>query len=137
MHLLSICIQIIQLTLSKYVYIYTHTTKLLQKKKTPIISSKKLLILMPKFLYIYILKFFKTFQNFCYLNFYTFITNYHSSTLTYIIFLLYKSQFFLLIIILIPINKFKYPIGFQQKIHTFIYITFKHYNTKPKKQINK
>ena len=94
MHLLSICIQIIQLTLSKYVYIYTHTTKLLQKKKTPIISSKKLLILMPKFLYIYILKFFKTFQNFCYLNFYTFMTNYQSSTLTYIIFLLFKSQIF-------------------------------------------
>ena len=70
----------------------------------------------------------------------------------YIIFLLFESQIFLLITILILINKFKYLIGFQLLMiiylifkhystllntYGYLYITFKHYNTKPKKQINK
>ena len=50
-------------------------------------------------------------------KFYTVITNPHSSTLTYIIFLSFNSQifFFLLITILILINKFKRPNGFHNR----------------------
>ena len=39
------------------------------------------------------------------------------------------SNFFLLITILIPINKFKCPIGFQ--LFTVLYLIFKHYSTLP------
>ena len=62
-------------------------------------------------------------------KFYTVITNPHPSILRYIIFLLLKSQIFLLIIILIPINKFKCPIGFQ--LLTVLYLIFKHYSILP------
>ena len=53
-------------------------------------------------------------------KFYTVIMNLHPSTLMYIIFLLFKSQIFLLITILIPINKFKCLIGFQLLTHCYI-----------------
>ena len=56
-------------------------------------------------------------------KFYTVITNPHPSKLTYIIFLLFKSQIFLLITILITINKFKCLIGFQ--LFTILYLIFK------------
>ena len=62
-------------------------------------------------------------------KFYTVITNPHPSKLTYIIFLLFKSQIFLLITILITINKFKCLIGFQ--LFTILYLIFKHYSTLP------
>ena len=47
----------------------------------------------------------------------------------YIIFLLFKSQIFLLITILILINNFKCLIGFQ--LFTILYLIFKHYSTLP------
>ena len=53
-------------------------------------------------------------------KFYTVIMNLHPSTLMYIIFLLFKSKIFLLITILIPINKFKCLIGFQLLTHCYI-----------------
>ena len=48
---------------------------------------------------------------------------------TYIIFLLFKSQIFLFITILIPINKFKCLIGFQ--LLTVLYLIFEHYSMLP------
>ena len=74
-------------------------------------------------------KFFKTFQDLCYLKFYTVITNPHSSKLTYIILFLFKSQIFLLITIFIPINKFKCSIRIQLLL--VLYLLFKHYSMWP------
>ena len=104
------------------IFIYT---KLLLKKNLPHIKSKNYSLLSRNF-YGFFFKFFKTFQNFCYLNSYIVITNLHPFTLTYVIFLLFKSQIFLLITIFIPINKVKCSIGFQ--LLTVFYLIFRHYS---------
>ena len=120
LYLLSICIQILQLSLFK-------------KKKKTSTSRKKYSFLSQNFygfiylLYIYI--FFKTFQNFCYPNSIQLSQIPHPSSLTYIIFLLFKSQIFLLITILILIHIFHCPTGFQLLI--ILYLIFKHYSTLP------
>ena len=113
-------------------YLNSNTSKCLLKKKKITSSNKNPLPhiktthyyhkIFMFFLYIIIIiiLILENIPKFWLSKFYTVIMNLHPSTLMYIIFLLFKSQIFLLITILIPINKFKCLIGFQLLTHCYI-----------------
>ena len=134
MYLWSIWIQILQLSLlkllKKKIFIKKIQNYFFQKKKKKLITSCKNCSFVSwnfyGFFFFNSLKYSKIFVI-------QILYSYHKSssihTNVYNFSFVQISNFFLLITILIPINKFKCPIGFQ--LFTVLYLIFKHYSTLP------